>query len=80
MNQQTLFSMGLTENRIGNYEDSHDEKTRAEKVLERAKATFKKRKLKMFRLDSKTVVFMPSKKAFEEFKKAYHSKDRIIWE
>ena len=72
--------MGLTQNRIGNYEDNHDEKSKAEKVLEKAKATFKKKKLKMFRLDSKTVVLMPSKKAFEQFKKAYNSKSRIIWE
>ena len=71
--------MGLTENRIGNYEDSHDEKTRAEQVLKRAKETFKKKKLKMFRLDSKTLVFMPSKKAFEEFKKSY-KRNNAIWE
>lgn len=71
--------MGLTENRIGNYEDSHDEKTRAEQVLKRAKETFKKKKLKMFRLDRKTLVFMPSKKAFEEFKKSY-KRNNMIWE
>lgn len=71
--------MGLTENRIGNYEDSHDEKTRAEQVLKRAKETLNKKKLKMFRLDSKTLVFMPSKKAFEEFKKSY-KRSNVIWE
>lgn len=71
--------MGLTENRIGNYEDSHDEKTRAEQVLKRAKETLNKKKLKMFRLDSKTLVFMPSKKAFEEFKKSY-KRNNVIWE
>lgn len=72
--------MGVTGNRLGNYEDTHDEKKRAEKVLAKAKEKFSKKKMKMFRLDSKTVVFMPSKKAFERFKKAYNSKDRIIWE
>lgn len=71
--------MGLTENRIGNYEDSRDEKTKAEKVLQKAKDKFSKKKLKLFRLDSKTIVFMPSKKAFEEFKKSY-KRNNVIWE
>ena len=72
--------MTLIGNKLSSYEYSQDEKSRAEKVLDKAKKLFAKKKLKQFRLDSKTVVFMPSKKAFEKFKKAYNSKDRIIWE
>lgn len=72
--------MTLIGNKLGSYEDSQDERSKAEKALDKAKKMFAKKKLKQFRLDSKTVVFMPSKKAFEEFKKAYNSKDRIIWE
>lgn len=71
--------MTLIGNKLGSYEDSHDEKNRAEKVLAKAKEKFSKKKLKMFRLDGKTVVFMPSKKAFEEFKKSY-KQNNVIWE
>lgn len=72
--------MGVTGNRLGNYEDTHDEKKRAEKVLEKAKEKFSKKKLKPFQLDSKTWILTTSKARFERFKKAYNSKDRIIWE
>lgn len=71
--------MTLIGNKLGSYEDTHDEKKKAEKVLAKAKDTFSKKKLKMFRLDGKTVVFMPSKKAFEEFKKSY-KRNNVIWE
>lgn len=71
--------MGLTGHRLGNYEDSHDEKSKAEKALDKAKKLVAKKKLKRFRLDSKTIVFMPSKKAFEEFKKSY-KQNNVIWE
>ena len=71
--------MTLIGNKLGSYEDSQDEKSRAEKVLDKAKKMFAKKKLKQFRLDSKTVVFMPSKKAFEEFKKSY-KQNNVIWE
>ena len=72
--------MGLTGHRLGNYEDSHDEKTRAERVLQKAKEKMKNKKLKRFQLDSKTWVFTTSRAKFERFKKAYNSKDRVIWE
>lgn len=71
--------MTLIGNKLGSWEDTHDEKSKAERVLEQAKKRFEKKKLKMFRLDSKTVVFMPSKKAFEEFKKSY-KRNNVIWE
>lgn len=71
--------MTLIGNKLGSWEDTHDEKNKAERVLEQAKKKFEKRKLKMFRLDSKTVVFMPNKKAFEEFKKSY-KQNNVIWE
>ena len=70
----------MTGHRLGNYEDTHDEKTKAEKALAKAKEKFSKMKLKPFRLDSRTVVFTTSKAKFERLKKAYNSKDRIIWE
>lgn len=72
--------MTLIGNKLGSYEDTHDEKKKAEKVLAKAKDTFSKKKLKPFQLDSKTWILTTSKARFEQFKKAYNSKERIIWE
>ena len=36
--------MGLTGHRLGNYEDYHDEKSKAEKALDKAKKMFAKKK------------------------------------
>ena len=72
--------MTLIGNKLGSYEDTHDEKNKAEKALAKAKEKFSKKRLKPFQLDNKTWILTTSNARFERFKKAYNSKDRIIWE
>lgn len=72
--------MTLIGNKLGCYEDTHDERKKAENVLTKAKEKLSDKKLKPFQLDGKTWILTTSKARFEQFKKAYNSKERIIWE
>lgn len=64
--------------KVEDFEHRQDEMSEAKATLKKAKELESKKKLKPFRYDANTVVYLPNKKAFDEWKKEYESR-KILW-
>lgn len=64
--------------KVEDFEHRQDEMSKAKLTLKKAKELESKKKLKPFRYDASTIVYLPNKKAFEEWKNEYENR-KILW-